>query len=557
MSFVVWMSDFKLIDEYWNFCSDFSSELWAIKDEVSRDILNYQEKQHLGSLEIEVLAKNLWVPNNVINEYSKILKDFYGANKIPNKPMDSNLKKQLWFNVRELKHSEWAVLYYIKKLCPQKFRNIAPLILSMISINTNLWDTSNRSVTKYEKLKLVVKFIERYWDSAYEYLKFCSPFDWSCMVEWLSHIQKRKWWESVYEMEERLGRNHTKAEIEEDIKITRNTLWSFSMLVQFVENFVDDSSESMNLYSFLKEEPQVLSNLWWKEVKSINLSVNSWINFAFRGVIEMVKSRPDIDFPRLSKNASDSEKKARKQQWKKIIKEYETMLRNYIAKDKLEGGNQRKKTFDKIFFTMSHWYVGVDKNDDFMPSKDWIQQFSWNQVSDYSLSWSADTKQNTKQKNAKMISDIEDYVKKHPNEKILICVNHHGSPDWSSGNGWTKEDWIRLANISPNIKIRSIRCHFWTAFGDESIYTNMSSLSWFSNISVTNGFVSQTMEEASNKWLWFHEMEIFTRLHYPISVTPLSERMEYKNWKTWKTEISNIWLAQNESELSDEFSSFA
>ena len=550
-------TDSKWVDENGNFLDNFFSELWEIKNEVSIDALNYSEKPFLQSLEIEVLAKNFWVPGDVISEYTKILNDFYGANKIPNKPMDNKLKKQLWFDVWELKHSEWAVLYYIKKLCPKTFNSIAPLMLSMISIRLNLWDISGKSVSKYEKIKNIVEFIKKYWDSAYKYLKFCSPFDWSYMVEWLSHIHKRKWWESMEEMLKRLGKNHTKAEIDEDIKLTRKTIWSFSMLVQFVENFVEDPKDSMNLYSFLGEEPQVLSNLWWKEVKSINLNVNSWINFAFRGIIEMVKSRSDLSFPRLSEKPSNSEKNERKQQRRIIIKEYETMLRNYIAKDKVENGNAKKNTFDKIFFTMSHWYVGVDRNDDFMPSKSWVQQFSWNEVADYSLKLSEDTKEKTKQKNQKMISDIEEYVKNHPNEKILVCVNHHGSPDGSSGNWWTKNDWARLANISPNVKVRSIRCHFWTAFDNANIYKYKSSVSWFSNISVTNGFVSQTMEEASGKWLWFHEMEIFTRLHYPISVTPLSEGMEYKNKKTWKTEFSNVWLAQNLDNQDDDSNEFA
>ena len=40
-------------------------------------------------------------------------------------------------------------------------------------------------------------------------------------------------------------------------------------------------------------------------------------------------------------------------------------------------------------------------------------------------------------------------------------------------------------------------------------------------------------------------MEIYTRLNYPISVTPLTESMEYINWNTWKSEIWKIGLAQN------------
>jgi hypothetical protein len=31
-----------------------------------------------------------------------------------------------------------------------------------------------------------------------------------------------------------------------------------------------------------------------------------------------------------------------------------------------------------------------------------------------------------------MLSDVEKYVKEHPNEKILICIEQHGNPDGSS-----------------------------------------------------------------------------------------------------------------------------
>ena len=328
------------------------------------------------------------------------------------------------------------------------------------------------------------------------------------------------------------------------------------MLTQYFENFGSEP-ESTNLFSFLKENPQTLENLWWKEIKSINLSIDSWINFAFRGIIEMVKSRPDIEFPHLNENATELEKNKRSQQWKRIIKEYESMLRDYIAKDKQENREGMKNTFDRIFISTSQWTMWSNgKDEDFMPSKQFVQQFSWSEVVDYSdddeqYSKKVDDRlhlEKFRRENheIKMISDIENYVREHPTEKILVCINHHGISDGSSGNWRTKEDWIRLANISPNVKIRSIRCYFWTAFPNKEIYGQQSSLSWFSNNTPADSASCEIMSEASNKNLWFHEMEIYTRLNYPISVSPLTETMEYTDWNTWKIEMRNIWLARND-----------
>jgi hypothetical protein len=67
----------------------------------------------------------------------------------------------------------------------------------------------------------------------------------------------------------------------------------------------------------------------------------------------MVKSRPDIEFPHLNENATELEKDKRRQEWKRIIKEYESMLRDYIAKDKQENTEGTKNTFDKIFISTS------------------------------------------------------------------------------------------------------------------------------------------------------------------------------------------------------------
>ena len=147
-----------------------------------------------------------------------------------------------------------------------------------------------------------------------------------------------------------------------------------------------------------------------------------------------------------------------------------------------------------------------------------------------------------------MLSDIEDYTKAHPEEKILVCIEHHWGTNWESGNGWSREDWTKLANLSPNLKIWSTRCHFWAAFSNKDIYKHQSSVSWFSNISVTDSSVWSIINLALKKWLWFNELEIYTRLYYPMSVTPLTENMEYKNAKTWKTQTWKVWLAQNFNE---------
>jgi aminoglycoside/choline kinase family phosphotransferase len=47
----------------------------------------------------------------------------------------------------------------------------------------------------------------------------------------------------------------------------------------------------------------------------------------------MIKTRDDINFPVYKENMSDIEKTEWRKQWDKIIKEYETLLRNYISQD--------------------------------------------------------------------------------------------------------------------------------------------------------------------------------------------------------------------------------
>ncbi len=536
------MDKLELIDNQ-ELLKDISNELDEHKKSISSS--NNEKPKNNADSWILKFSNFMWINENITYEYINIIKKF-GANS---DVLDENLKKELWFEMIEWKitNNMWCFLFYVKKFCKNNSEKILPLAYDMMqgSEKVIISFVENGSFKKF------LWFFETYWDSIYEYLKFCSPFEKSYIKSWISNIYGRNFWETLNDMKNRYKKTawnttnngkENNTNVEDIIKTRQNWLGNTSFLVQFIENFVEES-ESINLFSFLKKYPQKLNNLWWKEVKTIDLSTNFGINFAFRGIIEMIKSRPDIDFPHLKKNASKLDMEKWKQQREKIIKEYENMLRDYIAKDKPNNPEEKGKTFDKIFFTSSHENTLSGSDDDVMPSKDWAQQFSWNNVSDYSAGKLGN---NNLMENRKMISDIEKYVQEHPNEKILVCVNHHGKTDWSSGNWWTKEDWLRLANISPNVKIWSIRCYFWSAFDNKNIYNQKASLSWFSSNTITFTSVTEIINEAWKKNLWFHEMEIYTRLTYPVSITPLTENMEYKNWNTWKTETSKIWLAQND-----------
>ena len=520
-----------------------------IKETNDKIEYNGDYEQVDESIEIEkYIVENAdfcWIPQEIVQEYISKIKKHGRITEY----LDENLKIDLWFDSIEweIPQQLWCLYFYIKKSCPNRFREIVLLLQQTTPYNIDY------IINQYGVIKKTIWSIKSYWDSFYEYLKFCSPFEGSYIKEWISHIQGRFFWETSDQMRQRLEReyedlpedwkNYLWPDIDTRIRKTIDILGNDSMLAQYFENFGLEP-ESINLFSFLKENPQTLENLWWKEIKSINLSIDSWINFAFRGIIEMVKSRPDIEFPHLNEDASELEKDRRNQQWKRIIKEYENMLRDYIAKDERENAEGTKNTFDKIFISTSQWWLDAKITDEnLMPSKQIIQQFSWSEVADYSEDDEKYLREETKE--IKMISDIENYLNEHPNEKILVCINWHGGSDGSSSNWRTKEEWVRLANISPNVKIRSIRCYFWRAFTNKEIYKQQSSLSWFSNNTPTISVVSEIIGEASNKNLWFHEMEIYTRLNYPISVSPLSESMQYIDWNTWKKEMRNIWLARN------------
>ncbi len=471
------------------------------------------------------------IPDYIINEYFEFIKD-----EISEKDgFEERLQTKLWlsgniFKDIEVNYLNWSILFYVKKLCPNKYEDILRLLVFLFGENFSVFnDTTDLNI-----IRIIINFIKRYWENtSYRCLKYCSPFEWSYLKNWLG------------------------AELS-----------YFSMAVQFYENFVIEP-ESLNLITFLISNPQKLSNLGWMKIKEIDLNINTWINFAFRGILEMVKSRPDINFPHLNKNASKLEKAEWKHQWEKIIKEYENMLRNYISKDFETNNNWEKiqrlknKTFDKIFYTRPYWDHVIDDSN----SESILGDFTQNEISKYSFNTepfqiedlfrkNKSVNEETRQISRKLLSDIESYVKDHPNDRILICIDQHGQLDGSSRNWWNKEDWIKVANLSPNVKIWSIRCFFWAAYDNENIYSYKSSLSWFSNKTATNSYVIDGIDYANDIGLWFHEMEIYTRLNYFISVSPLTENMKYIDWNSWKTKVWKVWLAQNDTNESDNIDNF-
>ena len=588
---------------------DIKEELGDFKTEVNKEVDENKKIEEWA----EEWNSLYWIPKNVGLEYWKLLKtEIKRQEKLGYEDSNSYFLNELWFGdlhfpelweLSELllwewfMNCTWIILFYIQKLCPENFENIANLMLSnpcfaalmtpaAEGLSSTVWKVGDDSYTKQ-----MIRFIEKNGESSYKYLKLCSSFkltrelDNPDLTFWVIQETQRQW---------------------------------LDMFTIFFENFINEP-EYTNLLQYLEWNPQKLSNLGWKVVKEIDLDIDSWINFAFRGIIEMVKSRPDIDFPHLNENASESEKDKRSQEWERIIKEYESMLRNYISKDFLEWDKDsekkdNEKPFDKVFYATQYWDIVLDS----IPTpKNWTKNFTWNEVSDYSSGWKpvdkwpdtlsipstenpikwtgiekeyeeldSDKKMlfnsgiqeiekwwyiykmeswnivrqrisedldtspmevfvNNELKWREMIADIKKYVKEHPQEKILVCVEHHWGQDWSSGNGWSKQDWMELANLSPNVKIWSIRCYFWNAFTNEEIYDQQSPLSWFSNSSITMKYVSNAVNEGLKKWLWFNELEIYTRLNYQESVTPLTENMEYTNWETWETETWKIWIAQN------------
>ena len=493
-------------------------------------------------LNIMLKASEFWISQEITNEYIKLIKENF-PDWIDNKKMIwEKIGMEVFWNPYfweffQIKDS--FLIFSLMKEYPEDYNNLINFLFEIIwwAFSERTWGINPNINTDHKDLESYItdyyRLIKKYWTkNILDYIKYCKPNASSYTRKWSIIMGK-----TIYEW----GTDFRE--------------W-MSTTIQFFEIFWDEP-EAWNLFNYLKNNPQKLENLWWKELKTIDLNTENSINFCFRWILEMVKSRPDINPPHLKEQPTEEEKKQWENDWNHIIREYENMLRDYIAKD--FENNSENKTFSKIFFTspINDWVL-----EDYNVSKDKIQNFSENQVIDYSYKvdkkdceniilekW--ETEEEIKEKQKKMIKDIEEYVLSHPNEKILVCVEQHWNPDWSSWNGWSKEDWIKLANISPNIKIWSIRCLFWTAYENKDIYNNKSAVSWFSNKSITAAEVSRVINYALEKGVWFNEMELMTRMYYNYSVTPLTENMTYQNWETWEQEIRNIWLASTDRRATE------
>lgn len=492
-------------------------------------------------LNIMLKASEFWISQEITNEYIKLIKENF-PDWIDNKKMIwEKIGMEVFWNpyIWEVQIKDSFLIFSLMKEYPEDYNNLINSLFEIIwwAFSERTWGIDPNINTDHKDLESYItdyyRLIKKYWTkNIFDYIKYCKPNASSYTRKW-SIIMGKTIYEWGNDSRERM-----------------------SATIQFFEIFWDEP-EAWNLFNYLKNNPQKLENLWWKELKTIDLNTENSINFCFRWILEMVKSRPDINPPHLKEQPTEEEKKQWENDWNHIIREYENMLRDYIAKD--FENNSENKTFSKIFFTTSinDWVLG-----EFNVSKDKIQNFSENQVIDYSYKvdkkdseniilekW--ETEEEIKEKQKKMIKDIEEYVLSHPNEKILVCVEQHWNPDWSSWNGWSKEDWIKLANISPNIKIWSIRCLFWTAYENKDIYNNKSAVSWFSNKSITAAEVTSVINYALEKGVWFNEMELMTRMYYNYSVTPLTENMTYQNWETWEQEIRNIWLASTDRRATE------
>ena len=487
-------------------------------------------------LNIMLKASEFWISQEITNEYIKLIKENF-PDWIDNKKMIwEKIGMEVFWNpyIWEVQIKDSFLIFSLMKEYPEDYNNLINFLIEIIwsAFSERTWEINPNINTDHKDLESYItdyyRLIKKYWTkNIFDYIKYCKPNASSYTRKW-SIIMGRTIYEWINDFRE----------------------W-MSATIQFFEIFWDEP-EAWNLFNYLKNNPQKLENLWWKELKTIDLNTENSINFCFRWILEMVKSRPDINPPHLKEQPTEEEKKQWENDWNHIIREYENMLRDYIAKD--FENNSENKTFSKIFFTspINDWVL-----EDYNVSKDKIQKFSENQVIDYSFKvdkknskniilekW--ETEEEIKEKQKKMIKDIEEYALSHPNEKILVCVEQHWNPDWSSWNGWSKEDWIKLANISPNIKIWSIRCLFWTAYENKDIYNNKSAVSWFSNKSITAAEVTSVINYALEKGVWFNEMELMTRMYYNYSVAPLTENMTYQNWETWEQEVRNIWLASTD-----------
>lgn len=542
------MNNIEWIDKNGDFL-EITEDLWILKADI------IEEKSKYEKYDIYINWKSIWIPDDFIINFIKKLQRIYNIDEIKaNWLINEDVKKYIiWeqnVDISYITNEDALILSYFKELSGNDFVDIYGYYALIYDVIIAQRDSSyiNRNFENIgSAITAFVEVIKKYWNKSVTYLKFFFPREWNYNKDFDYWWWYTDWIPNLY------------------------LRW---MVINFFDIFWNEP-EISNLLNFLYEYPQTLSNLWWKEVKSIDLNIKDWFNFCYKWILEMVKSRSDIDFPHLWDNPTNDEKMKRKTEWEKIIHEYELILKEYINKDyKVDkDGNKHEKpketTFWKIFFSTA---IGDAILEEYNVSKKSLQNYSKQTIADYSFNENKYSQNENgdfiitehwitedwrKELWQQMIKDIEKYSKEHPDEDILVFIQHHWNPDWSSGNWWTKEDWVKLANISPRIKILSDRCYFWTAYENKEIYNQLSSVSWFSNESVTNANISSVIGKALEKWVWFHELEILSRLNYNLSTTSLSESMEYTNWNTWETEIWKIWLAQNDGWEINDFNELA
>lgn len=341
-----------------------------------------------------------------------------------------------------------------------------------------------------------------------------------------------------------------------------------------------------DLYKYLKKFPSTLS-LNWKVLTNIHLSVEcseqKIISF-FRGILEMIKSRSDITLP--DSNLSVQNPEQRKTQRTNIITQYQTFLNQKIALDFTTNSTnnnrieKKEQTFDQIFFcgatqdyseknqvinngeiTYINWEDWNGAYQNIHELSDWLQQFTKkksfsNLSSKYDAHWvlhSLDPE--------KVIAKIQTYIKNpwNKSKKILLYLWYHWATDWSA-DPFSKEHFLRLAKISPNIHIIAERCDFWYAYdnvldikdqdNEDYIYNLKSSVSWFSNKHNSTSAYRWYLLEGFNQWMWFHEAELYARTKYTDWFTPLTHIYEYRDPITNEIIKKPVWIAYQETRNS-------
>ena len=261
-------------------------------DAVSKQLEN--EFHDNPELNLMIKASKFWISQEITNEYIKFIKE--------NFPEWIDLKKNLWEKIGKdifwnadfwyLTIEDLLPYYNLMIEYPEDWQSLWKYLLNIqfwiydddrgISISNRVnFDHADSDSYIIDFFKL----LKQYWaKNMIDYLNYCWPTSISYIRKW-SEVMGKK----IYEWE-----------------VEWRELRSF--VIQFFELFWEEP-EAWNLFNYLSNNPQKLDNLWWKELKTIDLDIKYGVNFCFRGILEMVKSRPDIDFPHLSENPTDEERK--------------------------------------------------------------------------------------------------------------------------------------------------------------------------------------------------------------------------------------------------------